>query len=933
MKAAQRNFYISKIMDELENIGGAQFESFARHVADEIMPVPMKHRGLNPQGQPVKGTVDSVSDDGTYVAEYSSRQDYFSGKLDKIKSDIEHAYQNHRQVRVLKLFSTRKCSPAQDKEVTNLVNDMKNQYGIEDIEVWDSRRTAEYIFDELTGNDRVIGLLSNYIPCLRQLHEESLLSHMLPRIGDDYIHREEIEEEINNLLDKHICLAVVGISGCGKTDICCAVAHKRQDKHDVLVWLDASQVATINDLYSISILRSESGYNIINLLRNRSCLLILDDLCADIPIRDLIKYCGPESRILISKQNKSAADAEYELKLLSQEQSRKLLERDVATPCPDELFFEIWDKVAGHPLMLRLMNDSVRGYENPWEDLEADCRNLTFYIDNQNQPIVERLFSRVRRILEREILLLKWFNQRRVDGELIKFILTPRAAKNLEQYCLFTKEHSGILKIHDIIMTLLDRMDMDVGHYEAEFIARFKKYARKMMALRDLSFFKFAHLHIQQIEQVLRHGRDSATLYCYLHVIDAQEFNTAIVGGLEDIIGCLFQAGKRVQLDDDDTIVKTALEVIEKLYYKQRLINGRDVANDELRSRMDIYDQLLQLPTISDLTRASIIHQKAKSYLKLGEVDVAIHFFETVVNSPEALPASRLQLARLYADKGNEFAEHARDHIRAILEKEGEFPDSVAYSIVLEAFATLRRKRLQKYLQVFSEEFGDMIADYIKKAIGFGYDQPYRAFADIGVYWEYNDSDLFNKIFSSLPSLSIKSVNDINDTEIFARAEILRLAGNFYLRNNSNSAIDYYRSAINFYESLPNPNSFQLRRKAETLIRLNKFEEAQSILCSLIEKKTDRPDIWSLYWRSKAYLGLGKCDEAQKDISSAIDNLTEENSHFMSAFISQKAEIEKATGNIEAGIRELNRALACCTHARYRGAIEEKIAAWQNEAR
>lgn len=58
------------------------------------------HKGLTPQGQPRKSTVDSYSSDGSVVGEYSIDKQYFS-HLDKPEGNIKHALELHPMVKRL----------------------------------------------------------------------------------------------------------------------------------------------------------------------------------------------------------------------------------------------------------------------------------------------------------------------------------------------------------------------------------------------------------------------------------------------------------------------------------------------------------------------------------------------------------------------------------------------------------------------------------------------------------------------------------------------------------------------------------------------------------------------------------------------------------------------------------------------------------------
>jgi hypothetical protein len=110
MTPAFRQYLINELIHGIGSIG-QHFEAFGQRLVDFVVDVPMKHRGLNSEGQPVGHAVDSVSEAGDVVAEYSAEKDYFNRPYSKIRKDWRHAVALHPQVRRILLISGREAGP------------------------------------------------------------------------------------------------------------------------------------------------------------------------------------------------------------------------------------------------------------------------------------------------------------------------------------------------------------------------------------------------------------------------------------------------------------------------------------------------------------------------------------------------------------------------------------------------------------------------------------------------------------------------------------------------------------------------------------------------------------------------------------------------------------------------------------------------------
>ena len=105
---------IINVKKQIEALDNIRFEQLCYVVLAHLTGIPLHHRGQTLTGEPVKGTVDSYSDGGRIVGEYSIVKTYFSN-LSKAEGDILHAKSTFFGIKQLHLFAGVEATPSQAK--------------------------------------------------------------------------------------------------------------------------------------------------------------------------------------------------------------------------------------------------------------------------------------------------------------------------------------------------------------------------------------------------------------------------------------------------------------------------------------------------------------------------------------------------------------------------------------------------------------------------------------------------------------------------------------------------------------------------------------------------------------------------------------------------------------------------------------------------
>lgn len=115
---------VERLVQEIERLNNVEFERLGYILADILSGKRLHHRGLTPNGQPRGYTVDSYSDDGSIVGEYSIDKDYFSN-LKKPEKDIRHVLNEFPQVKNIYLLAGTRLKPSEGKKWPNFAPVLK----------------------------------------------------------------------------------------------------------------------------------------------------------------------------------------------------------------------------------------------------------------------------------------------------------------------------------------------------------------------------------------------------------------------------------------------------------------------------------------------------------------------------------------------------------------------------------------------------------------------------------------------------------------------------------------------------------------------------------------------------------------------------------------------------------------------------------------
>ncbi|ATE74117.1 hypothetical protein [Lysobacter capsici] len=717
---------VSHITRLIRGIGviGTDFERFGELFMEELLGIPLAHRGLNVLGFPVGGDVDTHSPDGALAVEYSADTGYFTGNMTKASKDLQHAVAKEPKAREIVLLSAQKRVNAAEKLFMAKASTRKVTKS-RTVQIWDAKDIATKIVDLLLTSDRAVSLLSPYLPVLKQLRDEQAATQQVPSPPEGALDRPAILDTFEAELTKSPCLVVSGHGGAGKSVAAQAFARQRVNEYHNQLWLKGADVPSVESLNAVAMVRAGDSRNVAYLLKSRPTLLIIDDVGPDLALDELAALCGPKSHIIVT----SRGNGGYVLPPFDEVEAREVLNRDASAPCSDEVFQAIWNVVGGHPLTYGLINGAVRSGAS-WADIREDCQVIG-ELQDRSDRLADRLLARAINSMGRELAFFHWVGQADCDRGFAVSVLSPAGLRKLSGACLTTPDRPNVVRLHDVVFASLQTLAVKLPDFASTFTHQLAAYIEKAATSGDgLPFWTVSRSLAPKLRAAIAAGdRRSAFVYALLETSpeamlspDLFEDPAAMVDRL------LAVAGDEVPAIDTMVIIET----IETGYLYRKTHDGKAVAVTALTLQMPIFDRLAADHRLTPQQRAQLEHHRGKAMLRLGDKSGAIARFEAVLNGQHPLSEARLQLVKLLG-KTPEKATEVETMTRALLEG-FRCREDVTTSVYLATVESLPW-RDDPWRHDLVKALGPTIEEELVRLTQLGMGQAYRTLASIGRYW------------------------------------------------------------------------------------------------------------------------------------------------------------------------------------------------------
>jgi tetratricopeptide (TPR) repeat protein len=865
-----RAAHIERLVPNIEAMGpGPLFETFGTRFLSRLLDIPLVQRGVSVRGNPIGRTVDATALNDSTVAEFSTDKGYFAG--DKPRNDLAHIVYRHPSAKQIYLVSSQ-VAPAGSIDAFVESNGSQGR----SVHVLDARRIAEEIIDRLMASDDAIDDLSEFIPVLAMVRDEHALDLRAPRPGSRHIQRPDVDAAIAEALGRSPCVAISGMGGVGKSEAAAAYVETHRNEYMQTIWLDGAQIERIEDLSAVAIRRAGDALNVVGLLNNRRCLLVIDDAKANLDPAQLSSMCGQGSHIILTRR---VAQKSYSLPLLTENESQSLLEADSVDPCPRPIFEKVLATAGGHPLSLALINAAV-GNGTSWGDIAIDCEEIGKFTDGDTR-LYERILGRLRSNLEGELAVFAWADQPICDTGFLRCAIKPVGVRNLQSNALTAVDRASVIRLHEIVFAALRGGGWCSEARAAELDDALELYIASLTRGDTHNLQTVAGTHRRKLEARVAAGdRRPAYLYALIFAWDAADADVPSLPDPTDLARSLRCASGPAR----DMQLMLVIEAVEALFRYEREIKGSTEAKRRYRERLSVFDILDDTPDLNPRQRAEIIHHRGKLHRSIGDGDEAAKLFEQVLESEVPLSEAKLQLVRLYSKEPNRNLERAQqltDELVASIATGGE---GLSSSVTLGLIEALHWAREDWSNSIFEANY-DLFMAHVSRGLLAGIPQAYETLASIVRNWAWTNPSRLEMLSGLIDTASAYDIRE--DRGRGAYAEIQQKLA----KTRSGEAADkHLKFALQGFEALKRPSAYQRRNHAETLLELGRFLEADTILRNIIDPE-GRPFV--AFSLSKANLGLGNLKEALAFADEAVVAAEGRNVRFKPSFMEQRAAVRR----------------------------------------
>ena len=870
MNSQTRNLLIRRVMDSLEILGpGSAFERFAVLLVEFLCDIRLVHRGLSVNSSPVGGVLDAVTSDGRVVVEASINKSYFAGRMTKPHGDLAHVLSLAPHAEDIYLLCSQRAPTGAIEKFMTAVGPQNTAAGRQ-VHLMDSRAIAEAIVDQLMLQDQAIDVLSEILPVLGDIRDDHPASLRAPALTSLYMARSAVDAELDRRLDAQVCVEICGIGGIGKSQVAAACLERNRDRFEHSFWVNAQAIQGAEELSAVPLRRGGASRNVSGLLRKNRTLIVLDDARDGLDVDELAALCGPGSKILITRRR--GPSSAYELPMMGKRISRELLGTKLPAQPPERVFQAIWKTVGGHPLSLRLINSAVREGIS-WEDIEEDCTRITDIVDGE-ETLADRILGRLRPFLRTELSVFRWAEQPYCDLQFLKYLVGMLGIQKLERYGLTAPESHASVRIHDVVFASLGAGDWLTSARALEIDDKLEQFILRHVRDDGHGLQTIANqLHGKIARDVESGDRRPAYLYALAAIWTGSSVRADLLPDPLEAATAL--VGKNA--DEEEMAILVVLEAIEALGRRRRQVDSWEEANDWAMSMLPAFEKLETMTNLSARQSAEIRHHWAKHLRILGRDDAAQDMFEAVI-AAYPLHDAKLQLVRL-------FGRRPQDHHRARRLAEEiigarKRHEEVSDSLMMALGDTLNGAR-STWAGDLVEEHEDIFLEVALYSAAAGVSQGYYSIASFVRALVWHRPERVDDLLQRLPEPTSLMLDD--DQSRGGYAEIMFHAS---ARGGDRSRLT---RALEAYETLKMPDNFQKRKWGETLHKLGRDPEAETLL----ESFTDVGGrIWLAHSLSQVKLALGKIEPALALVNEAVEGAVDHNIIYRSSFLLQRAKVK-----------------------------------------
>lgn len=890
---------INRIINDLQSLSSSDFENVGHNVVCLLENKVFRHSGVNKDNQPVKGSVDTISQDGIVVAEYSIDKEYFKSSK-KPLHDLNHAFKTQKQCKKLYLISNQEMPPSYCNKIEES-EDFKQYIRKADILFYGVKELAEEIYkksEDLTVRDLFCYYLTSYSNYVEQYE----CFGRVPQQDSDYITNPEIQEALkNHFKTNNICI-LNGVSGSGKTQSSIEFA-KKSDRE--VIWLNGPDFENAQTLSSVKAGRNGNAFNIAGAFNTGNKLLIIDDLKRKVSgssFEELQAGLDRGSCILCTSQIHNDDDIYLTIPSFSKNLISKILKEEPDFVCSEENQ-EIYEICKNSPIALKYISNTYNSVpkfqarNDFYKDILSDVDSIT---NDKCESLIQKIIEKITDESTRK--LLSFICSIDIDGfnTEILYKLLKIKMKNLEDLSiLFPERAYNVLHIHDFVRKALHECgDCSNINYLNFMTSVVKELNGKMTT----SILHQAYLSRPLFKSYLKPEINKDLIWLYYLMLqingDEREFTALLFKDKQITEQTIFPELLCIIDSNETFLLSETKEESDKAKVYQNWIRA--------------LENVLKIFHSNNEYLAEIYHHLGKAYRRSRRYSDAKSCFDKVLAIRPNSYETWNQIINLGCSRNapDNLQKIGKEYYEKLLLQVKQTPSSVTLRIKL-ALVTFSNYRQYKNIAQKAENI-EIFSNIIRQSYLQGFEQIYESFVSFVRLYGYNHPLETKKLFESISSIilidanykNIEKFSDFLDAfssvyelidehqkkeEIKAvllsvvNSSLHEKINSFEKRailktycsvNEAKMAIKYFEKNCNKNEQYCKDDFYLLYYYAKALYMENKYEESLDI-CKNIENLNSSFNLNNTYeLEAYCYKDLKRLDKARDYINKAI-NLTE----------------------------------------------------------
>ena len=848
---------IRGLASEINLIGSVELEHVGHALIELIEGKKLIHHGLNIEYRPVGYTVDSFTQDGKVVGEYSTLKTYFDDvskkddppEYSKVRADIDHAVKHSDPSRIYLMCS--QDEPESFREKYN--NTAHGKQHLSKVEIYDARELAKLIHQFSVENPTVAAYFSQFFPGFAQNLENFEYYGRVPSHCENHQPESLISDAIQNHISSGRGICVLhGVSGTGKTQAAIDYVHKNVARIGNYIWIAGEDLRRDMSLSSIKRSRGGVPINVAGAFNSFPTLLVIDNLDWTV---DSATFSELEQGLKIggvilvtSTLNSPGSEFYIATPPLSFKTAAKVLAEDVQNLSPVATNFI--NACRFSPLILATTRSVCKDRPFEKEAFYKEVLDIPEILTNPDgKSIMRGLLERLDKRTYDALVKISNTGISRHDARFLSSFIGSNQSTNLQRLSILQSATSpGLLKVHDLICDAV-RENLQTEPLAQALEAFIEKMSGEMLptTIREI------HLCEDRLLEAHRaRGARTPDWLMYSLMQTDTDSKAEVASGLETLaisdksslaeVLCIVDAKEQFAYSINDDGERRA-------YFQQCAQEYAQARADGVREELAV----------------ELLHHRGKALRRTGALVSALTCFNELLTYRPDWHAAHGQISHLgiqyLADAATKSAGEAS--IRWLMDRMMFDVSNVPLRVSLAAIAHLR-----SYPNVVNEISAQLdkvghIADLISISALEGLDQFYEAFVAFTSKFGYRHPEMVVALAESIPELLSVPPESIGEKQWASACEALSNAAISARGANKPSLAERLLASMEIFAQAivasGTDNSYTVRVVVKAFVTAG----LPAVALQICEKAApNTKDHWILYRKSQALLDINQANDA-----------------------------------------------------------------------